>query len=199
MVPLENPEKIKIFSCRHSVIKIQNPTQGTRAFDLVPRVCQARVRIHETVIDSLMRSSVVVKIAVDADRMPQATITNKPEAMQAFSLERAEEALDVRIAVGCPRRDPHDLDSGGTQHVIESGFAEFTATIVDQVGGALRARDPPAVVCFRHARNPLPAAHRRADHRQPDGWPGASVVGRCGRDQTGRLSSLPTYLRHRPA
>lgn len=119
------------------MIKIQNPTQGTRAFDLLPGVGQARVRIHEAVVDSLMRSSVVVKIAVDADGMPQATITNKPEAMQAFSFERSEEALDVRIAVRCPRRDPHDLDTSGSQHVIESCFAEFTATIVDQVRDAL--------------------------------------------------------------
>ena len=119
------------------MIKIQNPTQGTQAFDLFPGVGQVRVRIHEAVVDSLMRSSVVVKIAGDVDRMPQATITNKPEAMQAFSFERTEEALAVRIAVGCPRRDAHDLDTSGTQHVIESRFAECTATIVDQVRDAM--------------------------------------------------------------
>ena len=84
-----------------------------------------------------MRSSVVVKIAGDADGMPQATITNKPEAMQAFSCERTEEALDVRIAVGCPWWDTHDLNTSGTQDIIESDFAEFTTTVVDQVRDAM--------------------------------------------------------------
>ena len=57
----------------------------------------------------------VVKIKIDADGMPQPSITDKPEAMQAFAFERTKEALDVRIAVGCPRRDAHDLDTSGTQ------------------------------------------------------------------------------------
>ena len=66
------------------MIKVQTPTQGTRAFDLGNGLGKSWIRIHETVPNSLMRSVVVMEITIVADGMPQATITDKPKAMQAL-------------------------------------------------------------------------------------------------------------------
>lgn len=100
------------------MIKVQNTTNVAWTFDLIPGVCQARIRIDEGVANSLMRSSVVVEITRDADGMSQPTIAHKPKTVQALGFERAEEALDVRIADRRARWDTYDLDPSGPMAFI---------------------------------------------------------------------------------
>ena len=57
------------------------------SFDAVARVGEAWIRIDEAVADTLMRSSVIVEVAIDVDGMPQTAIADEPEVMQAFGLK----------------------------------------------------------------------------------------------------------------
>ena len=104
------------------------------SFNAITGVGEARIRIDKTIADTLMRSSVVVEIAIDVNGVSQAAITDKPESVQAFGLERQEKSFDVRITVGGPWRGADDFDAGAAQHVIEASLAELTAAVMDEVG-----------------------------------------------------------------
>ena len=107
------------------------------SFNAITGVGEARIRIDKTIADTLMRSSVVVKIAIDVNGVSQAAITDKPESVQAFGLERQEESFDVRVAVGRPWWGADDFDAGAAQHVIEASLAELTAAVMDEVGDVM--------------------------------------------------------------
>ena len=79
----------------------------------------------------------IVIVAVDVADMAQCAITDKPDAGQALLLHRAEESLDVRVAVGCAGWNANDRYPSITQDIIKACFAEFTTAIVNEVGDAV--------------------------------------------------------------
>jgi hypothetical protein len=53
-----------------------------------------------SVANALVGSSVIMKIAVAMNYMSKPTVTDEPNAVEAFAFQRAEEALDMWIAIG---------------------------------------------------------------------------------------------------
>ena len=83
------------------------------------------------VADSLMRSSVVVEVAIAFGDVGKPAITDEPDAVQALLFERPEEAFDMRIAIRRAWRNADDGDACAGQHAIEARFAKLAATIMD--------------------------------------------------------------------
>ena len=93
------------------------------------------------VADTLVGSSVIMKIAVAMNHMSKPTVTDEPDAVEAFAFQRAEETLDVRIAIGRMWRDANIRDTSGGQDTIEAGFAKLTAAIMDKMGDAVPGKE----------------------------------------------------------
>jgi hypothetical protein len=53
-----------------------------------------------SVANTLVGSSVIMKIAVAMSHMSKPTVPDEPDAVEAFAFQRAEEALDMWIAIG---------------------------------------------------------------------------------------------------
>ena len=82
------------------MIKIQNSADFRASFDGGSGIGQSLVGFDELITDSLMRSSVVVEVAIAFGDVGKPAITDEPDTVQAFLFERPKEPLDVRIAVG---------------------------------------------------------------------------------------------------
>ena len=82
------------------MIKVQNSADFRVSFDGGSGVGQSLVWCDELIADSLMRSSVIVKVAITFGDIGKSAIIDEPNAVQTFLLERPEESFDVRIAVG---------------------------------------------------------------------------------------------------
>ena len=82
------------------------------------------------IADSLVRSSVIVKIAITFGDVGKPAITDEPDAVQAFLLERPEESFDVRIAVGRARRNTDVGDPCAGQHSITPSCARLAAPLL---------------------------------------------------------------------
>ena len=81
------------------MIKVQDSTDFRASFDRGSGVGQSLIWLDEPVADSLVRSTVVVEVAVALGDVGKPTITDEPDAVQTFLFERSEKAFDVRIAI----------------------------------------------------------------------------------------------------
>ena len=119
------------------MIKVQDSTDFRASFDGGSGVGQPFVWFDELIPDPLMRSSVIVEVAVALGDVGESSITDEPDAMQAFLFERPEKAFDVRIAV---RRAWWNADVGDAragQYLVKPCLAKFAPAIMDQVRDAM--------------------------------------------------------------
>ena len=127
------PIKSIVSSRRCAVIKRQDSAQRDGLFDRCSGVRQSLVGQDYPIANALVRSSVVIEVAVGQAGVAQSAIPDEPDARQALLFHRAKEAFDVRIAVGCARWDSDDGDSCIAQHVVKACLAEFSPAVVNHM------------------------------------------------------------------
>lgn len=89
--------------------------------------------------DSLMMALAVKMVDVLIERQSQAAFADEPESIEAFVLERFDEALAMGVGIGRRHRAEHGVDSSNEQDALEGGRI-LSIVVADQMGDAVRGQ-----------------------------------------------------------
>ena len=140
---------------------MQHAAQDVSPFDwtITRRACQQK---RTSLVNALVRSSVVVLLDVRRQNSIQVTLVEDHDSIEAFLSDRPDPPLGKRICIWRPHRCPDDRDILRREHRIE-GHRELGVTIVDEeADGECSVLNLPTEVTRLHPEGPRSPTHSSA-------------------------------------